>query len=482
MTRSFFAITVLTLAILGFIVAGWCGLHQDEALFLKAIYSPSNCQFSIKHGKIALMIMPYVGALKAAIYTVYLKVAPVTPLSLRLPMIVLLCGFTLLMIRLWCRLARLEIVAIVIAFASFHPIFVLTIVLDWGPVAFQLLLTSLGLHAWRRGWYGLVGLCAGLMIWDKAVAVWVLTGVTVSAAIFYRQELRKVLGWRFFTGLVIGALPYLYYYWKMRQIVIATQAHLSSGGLYDKVMALRGTLDGSAMLSYLFRTDARPGQVGLLIFLLLVMLAAITHPRRITGFFALAMAIPLTLMLFTTGAGGSAHHHMLVWPLLSCFICTALQPLRWPRWIFITTAACVLLLQIAAWHPYFVAAKSNGPRREWTDASTKVVAYLQQPGVCKGGVYALDWGFSDNLNALGAGKYFVDSAADQWWLNPLPVSEQARAVQRAEKRDACLIEWADGDPFFPGSKDAVKSHLEHRKQMIFNDGHGNPSIRLWIDQ
>ncbi len=472
------AASLFGLFVLGWIVAGWCGLHQDEALFLKAIDDPAGCAFSIGKGNIALMIMPYVGTLKAALYLPYLKIVPVTPFALRLPMLFSLVAIAGLSLRFWLGLGSFSAVLLTAILFIAHPLFVLPIVMDWGPVALQLLLSTLLLFAVRGTAHLWVGILAGLMVWDKAVAIWVLAAVVVSAAIFYPARARRFFHWRVAVGFLLGAAPYLYFRWQVPHAMSDLRTELVSDELWPKLFAARHSLDGSAMLGYLFPVDPPPTLHGIVASVALLAVAGIAVRRRLPAFFWTATAMALGAMMLTGGAGGSIHHHVLVWPLLAAAACTTLAALPQPRWAVAIAFAFLAFSQLSAWVPYFQAA-AVGPRREWTDVTSQVAAELARPGACPGGVFALDWGLTDNLTALGRGRYRVLMGADDWWRPELPPEQRTRAAARAADSQTCLLEWADGPPYFPGVRAAADAALRERTSRVFLDRRQRPIIRLF---
>jgi len=477
--RWVFAATLSALIVLGWIVANWCGLQQDEALFLKAIDDPARCAFSIRKGRIALMIMPYVGTLKAALFVPYLKLVPADVFTLRLPMILLVPVLAGLSLWFWSRLASGGVVVLTAVLVIAHPHFTLPVVLDWGPVGLQLLFTLLAFHAYRTHSFAAVGFLAGLMVWDKAVAVWVLAGVSGSAVIFYRARLWPFLHWRPMAAFGFGASPYIYYRLAERNAMANFRTDIDFASVGPKIDSLAGTLDGAAMATYLFPLPFGQPTGGLFYVFAALAVLGFAVRRRLPAFFWAATLAALAAMLVTGGAGGSVHHHVLVWPLLGAAICTTLAALPLPRWSYFAAFGLLAVLQFNVWTLYWQGAEL-GARREWTDATTPVAAHLSQPGVCPGGVWALDWGFGDNLTALGRGRYRVITIADEWWRPELPPAEIAKAAQRAADPQACLIEWADGaDPFFPGIRAAAGPVLTARPSRIFLNRRQQPTIRLY---
>ena len=472
------AASLLGLFVLGWVVASWCGLHQDEALFLKAINDPAGCAFSMFHGKVALMIMAYVGTLKAALYVPYLWLVPLSPFTVRFPLMLALVVIAGLSLRFWLRFGSASAVALTAILFIAHPLFVLPIVMDWGPVGLQLLLSTLLLYAVSRNALFGAGLLAGFMVWDKAVAVWVLSAVVASAAIFYPAHLRRFFHWRLAVGFLLGAAPYLYFRWKVPHAMSDLRTELAVSEIWPKLLAARHSLDGSAMLGLLFPVDEPSTHYGIVASLALLALAGLVVRRRLPAFLWAATALALGAMMLTGGAGGSIHHHVLVWPLLAAAACSTLAALPRPRWAVVLSCAFLAYSQLSAWVPYFQAA-ALGPRREWADVTTQVAADLARPGACPGGVFALDWGLTDNLTALGRGLYRVPMAADDWWRPELPPVQQARAAARAADPQACLLEWADGPPYFTGIRAAADAALRERTSRVYLDRRRRPIIRIF---
>ncbi len=469
---------LLGLFVLGWVVAGWCGLHQDEALFLKAIDDPAGCAFSIFQGKVALMIMPYVGTLKSALYVPYLKWVPLSPFAVRLPLLLALIAIAGLSLRCWLGFGSVSAVALTAVLFIAHPLFVLPIVMDWGPVGLQLLLCTLLFFAVRRNLLFAAGLLAGLMIWDKAVAIWVLAAIVAAAAIFYPTRLRRFFHWRVAVGLVLGGGPYLYFRWKVPQAMSDLRVELAPAEIWPKLLAARSSLDGSAMLGFLFPVDAPPLLYGILASVAVLAIGGVALRRRLPAFFWTATTLALGAMMLTGGAGGSIHHHVLVWPLLAAAACSTLAALALPRWAVAGALAFFAFSQISAWVPYFQAA-AHGARREWTDVTTLVAVDLSRPGACPGGIFALDWGLTDNLTALGHGRYRMRMAADDWWRPELPADQKAGVAARAADPSACLLEWADGPPYFSSVRSAADAALRERPSRVFLDRRKRPMIRLF---
>jgi 4-amino-4-deoxy-L-arabinose transferase-like glycosyltransferase len=130
------------------------GLYYDEVNFVNAAQgAPDNTFIYAKLGPIPLLIMPYLGALKAWIYAPIFYLFKVSPLTIRLP-VILLAAVTLLILY---RAVRHTIGAlwdaIVVSIMAVDPANLFLSRLDWGPTVlmhfFQALILAL-LFSYRR--------------------------------------------------------------------------------------------------------------------------------------------------------------------------------------------------------------------------------------------------------------------------------------------------------------------------------------------
>src|SRR5260370_10371217 len=186
-----------------FIAPGWCllpypGLHNDELLFAAPqFHLPAAALFEVTifHHSVPLMFLTYLGALKAWLYAPVLALFEPSYVSVRLP-VLLLGGFTVwLVIRVleWMHGRRAAWIGGLLL--ATDPMFILTTCFDWGPVALQhfwlvaglLLVLKFAVSTNPLALFCGFG-CFGLGMWDKALFIWVLGGVVVSAVgVFHRE-------------------------------------------------------------------------------------------------------------------------------------------------------------------------------------------------------------------------------------------------------------------------------------------------------
>ena len=309
--------------------------------------------------KIPFMVMSYTGALKTWIYAGLFQFLAPTEWSVRIP--VLLMGVAVIWLTwIWVRrVAGARAAAIATALLATDTIFLLTNNFDWGPVALQHLLLMGGLVAFQmwilKGSLNNLALAFflwGLGMWDKALLGWLLTALGVASLVVYPRELlrriRPLPGLVAMASFLLGALPFVWYNIARPGETATTNVRFTAEGISQKVTALRRTIDGSTLFGYMVYNDAGPdkrvprtrieGAVPAAIaehlgdhrtnwmlpawILAVVCFAALwgSPAWRLLLFLLIAISVGWAQMAFTKGAGGAAHHVILLWPFPVAFM------------------------------------------------------------------------------------------------------------------------------------------------------------------
>src|SRR5262245_1590267 len=240
------------------------GIEADEALFASPILLPKTSEYSIRigHSNVALMLMSYLGTLKTWIYKPLLLVFGTGVSAVREPVLLAGAASIWLFYLLVRRAAGERAATIGCVLLATDTLYLLTSVFDWGPVVLQHLLILGGMLSILRFYQdrdrrALAGgfFLFGLAVWDKALALWMLSGLALATAALCVRELRSLLSLRnvaiAIVAFTIGALPFLVYN-------VATQGKTLSGNfrkdfsdLSGKARLLIFTLDGRGLIGYL---------------------------------------------------------------------------------------------------------------------------------------------------------------------------------------------------------------------------------------
>jgi 4-amino-4-deoxy-L-arabinose transferase-like glycosyltransferase len=350
--RAAFCILCAWFILAGLVMIPYPGVQNDEALFGAGIYDPIAVEYrvSIFKRQVPTMLMSYIGAIKIWLYTAIFAIWPPSPYSLRVP-VLLISAFAL---ALSWMLARRTMgtgpATAVAALLATDPIFLLTGVYDWGPVAIQHAALAGGALALVRfhqtGRKSLIALgffAFGLGLWDKALFVWVLAGLGVAALAVTPRQVFKHVSLRTIViaavAFAAGAAPLIRYNGSTGLRTFASNTRYSTGDLDNKIRVLRGTLNGHALLGYITGDlpagpqgqprnaierasvaldDATGGQwtgYGAAALAAAVLLLPFAGPLRRAGLFALVFCVVAWVqMAFNYDTGGGSHHIVLLWP------------------------------------------------------------------------------------------------------------------------------------------------------------------------
>jgi 4-amino-4-deoxy-L-arabinose transferase-like glycosyltransferase len=179
------------------------GLHYDEILFVNAATGePTNGLFvSRRILGVPVMLMSYIGALKAYLYYPIFKLAGVSPATIRAPVIAL----TLLTLGVSYAVARYSfgrsLSALFVLTMAVDPALATLTTLDRGPVALMLLLKLaallFGLRAIGTGsprYFWGMSIACFLGVFDKLNFIWFVLALVVAGVVFFRTELAAA--WR----------------------------------------------------------------------------------------------------------------------------------------------------------------------------------------------------------------------------------------------------------------------------------------------
>ena len=462
---------------LGLAVIPYPGIQNDEALFAAPLYAPKYSQAEIQIGKkhVPIMLMTYLGTLKTWLYSPWLRHWAPSTMSVRLPVLLAGAGtvwlFYLLLLRVSGARAALAGAALLATDVSF----LLTTCYDWGPVALQHLLLVSGVllivkfhqdgdrRAFAGGFFVL-----GLGLWDKSLFLWALAGLGAASLLVFPREVRRHLSGRRIVlaafCFLLGALPLVVYNVESHGGTFGAYTSLSLKDFGNKLFVLERTLDGSVLMGYITGEDwmdhprspssrlehfsiwlhAKTGdhRRGLNWFAFLLALALIpflwrSAAGRSLRFSAVLLLVAWLQMALTTGAGGSAHHSVLLWPFPLFLIAIAFSeiskrlPRRWGLSILATVVVAMIAQNLLVYNQHLAQFIRNGEGSAWTDAIDSLSKRLAQLGPRQ--IYVIDWGMLDSLRLLTKGRLLLNEAS--YPLNLPAPPEDGRAVLTAEISD-----------------------------------------------
>ena len=387
------------------------GLQADEALFAHGVWERGVVElFTRVFGlRIALMQMPYLGAMKSILYQPIFAWLGASAAVVRLPMVLAGAGTVALTFLLLWRLRGEGAAWIGGALLAADPTFLFTTRCDWGPVALERLFAVGGVLLFAQGRLGWGAFLFGLALWNKTTFVWTLMGLAAGMMVAYRSRLRvrpAALGFALLC-FAIGAYPWIRYNVRSHGGTAKVAAHFDASDLGGKLRLLHTSLRGEALYGYLVRDrDVRPWPRATITAWLLMaaVIAAAVYRDLLALFFITVMASAWLAMAFTDGGGASAHHVVLLWPWPHCIIALAAARQR----IFLPVAMAGVLMGAGVIVRHYALLDRFGADPPWSDAIYPLVARVEaeQPR----GVFGTDWGILDQTLLLTQGAMPLEVA------------------------------------------------------------------------
>ena len=176
------------------------GLYMNELDFVNAAQgAPDNTMIYMRLGPVPLLVFPYIGALKAWIYTPIFGLFGVSALTIRLP-VILIAAVTLL---IFYQLMRAKLGAVWATIAvwimAVDPANLFPSRLDWGPTVLMHLFQAAILALWfsyrdkPQLWKPvLIFICFGLGFFDKFNFVWLILAFVIGISLCYADSLKNI--------------------------------------------------------------------------------------------------------------------------------------------------------------------------------------------------------------------------------------------------------------------------------------------------
>ncbi len=357
----------------------------------------------------------------------------------------------------------------------------------------------------------------GLALWDKAIFIWILSGLTLAAVALFRRELAHALTLRHLAvalaAFLAGASPLIIYNLH-HGCSTFRNARYSTAGLHGKLYVLRSSLDGSSLFGYLtrepdgFQRAEPPNRFervvvsladaaghprrnlmipALAVSLLLLPLIRGSAASRASCFALVAMLVAWPQMAFNQGTGGSTHHVVLLWPFPHLMVAAVLAEAtsrlrRTGAWLLAAAAATLSGSSLLVTNQHLADLIRYGTGGVWSDAIEPLAQRLLRSEA--GTVVTIDWGMLDSLRLLGRGRL------------PLYQADDLAAKDSLGADDRRVLEWLLGlpNPVFvghtsreevrPGSAARIAAHaatLGYSRQLLYTicDRHRRPIFEVF---
>jgi 4-amino-4-deoxy-L-arabinose transferase-like glycosyltransferase len=422
------------------------GLQYDELLFVNAALGNSHAYHGFIYSEslgIPTMLMPYIGALKAWLYTPVFAVFGVSVDSIRVPAVLLAGVALVLAVLLIYRLLGLGVAVALAVLLATDPVYGAVSRADWGPIVLSALLRITALlcyfgflrrHSVRYLWLLAAALLLGLF--NKLDYGWFIAALGVAALVVHHRELIEITRSRRIAVLLPVAVFVAVFAAAFVTLILpvmqlpTTDAPVSLGTRITEVENLfRVTVNGTAVYQYMTGSIlSHSTLMGWMFPWILIgsVLVAVWYlaqgMRRKLGdpLREAASTTTFFLILFVVIVAGII---MLLWPLptllATCLLAVALRiPIRTGRAAVVTVLAialgALLVTQVRTTIAYVHAYRD---RRHWTSIWTPEI-YAAARAVARSApnvesIITADWGLGTQIFALG-GEAVRDRFTDEW--------------------------------------------------------------------
>jgi 4-amino-4-deoxy-L-arabinose transferase-like glycosyltransferase len=496
------------------------GIEADEALFAQGVYRPRGDIYSIHIGRsnVPIMLMSYLGALKSIVYGPVLRNLGVGLHTLRIPMLLAGTISVWLFFLLLRRVAGERAALIGCVLLACDPMYLLTSCFDWGPVALQHLLTIGGALALiyffqerRDGALAAAAFLFGLALWDKALAVWIISGLGIAGILTFPRQIFAALSGRRVCIAVLafcaGALPLILYNANNHWETFNGNFQRDIASVPRKAAFLVHSATGSGLFNWLTADDYQtphPHEPTALLEKASARISAVAgHPRnalllygfilslllapfagrkalRLIAFGLAAMGIAWIQMAINRETGGSIHHTILLWPIPQFIIAISFSGAcdRLGRAAIPALAAIVAILGICGalvTNEYFATLVRNGSGPVWSDAIFPLSRYLKDSP--DRWVFAMDWNIAEPLHLLHRGKVLVGAGFEQISKPEMTPADRVLANQMFTNPENLFISHTPAFETFHGYTQKLAEYgtaIGYRRQTLTTiaDSHG----------
>jgi len=411
------------------------GLYYDEVNFVNAaLGAPDNTFIHMRLGTVPLLVMPYMGALKAWIYAPIFRLFGVSVLTIRLP-VILIAAVTLLIFYLAVRRDLGAIWAtIAVWIMAVDPANLFLSRLDLGPIVLMHLFQAAILALWfsyrdkPELWKpALILICFGLGFFDKFNFIWLVSAFVIGICLCYPDSLKNlwVSSPRFARWMAVilvlvalGAALYL----VLPLLLHFHHPTIRATGLQVKWDELVSTFSGFTVADRMFGDAAgiiRFTSTWLIAVDGLLALACLFFPmsdaeareNRKNGFFCLLISFLIFLQIVITPQAGGPHHYSMVFPLpllafasfaRSLYMQLASKNLKRLAALLLGSAAvfvfAVNVHNTTVYLSHFRTNSHYSPR--WSPEIYSLSHYINEHGFEAKRVICVDWGLHNQLHAL----------------------------------------------------------------------------------
>jgi hypothetical protein len=355
-------------------------------------------------------------------------------------------------------------------------------------------------------------------MWDKALAVWMLSGIGVAAMAVFPQRILAVATKRTITrsvlGFALGVFPLLVFNLENQWQTFRGNISRDTSDIPGKARLLMETAKGDGLFGWMFEEQwqtpapraprgpiqeasvrisslaGHPRIHGLFYAFLLAMLLtplARGDALRAILFAVVAMGVAWLEMATNANTGGGIHHTILLWPFPQLVIAVSfaaasrrLGSAGIPALAVVT--AVMVVSGVLVTNEYYFVSFSYGASPVWTDAIIPLSGLLKN--VHAGNVYCVDWGILDGLRYLSHGKLAVQSGSDPIRKPELSPADREPVLHMVTDPGAIFVAHTKDFENFQGTDEKLTKFAAaegYRRDMVavIADSFGRPAFEVY---
>ena len=489
------------------------GLQYDEALFVNAATdggfgSDSTSFVQERLFGVPVLLMDYIGALKAWLYIPIFALFGVSKFTIRAPMVLAFVFSVWLCLILVRRYSNFWIASVAALLFVSEPVFSLMARNDWGPVAIAGLLRVIAVfgvlkvvESGATRWFALATGAMCLGVFNKLdFLLFAIPFIISVVVVFWKTWLfcwtthrRRLIGSLVSLMLSYG-LAYVYMY-RPSQSINQTANGTFIERFRSRIDLIEATFEGRNLTSYMTGSSISSSSrlfVCVLVAVALVCLAEIrawlrAEPREhqqivmakpssgLVLAFLILLSIGVLPTMALTPAVSGPHHVAVMWPMLPLILCfalaNALSHRRRVGLLGVTFLVGVILsIAIAFWTQTMVSKQMATVFRNpelrsaiWSDEPETAAAALAIDSRNEGAVVPViiaDWGIGNQVKAF-IDKSVRESVIDGWpmFLNPTTFNPETVIPMGAQvERNFYLVTHTPGFQIADGTESSAE-HL-----------------------
>lgn len=459
------------------------GLYYDEALFVNAASGGVTDLFVHKRvAGVPVMLMPYIGALKAWLYFPIFKLFGIDLVTIRLPVVLL---GALAMALTW-RYVQQQFGTLAgvlfVLMASVEPSSVFHSRLDWGPTALMMVFRA-GLLLALTNWFATgerrslkwALIWVGFGLFDKLNFIWIATSALTAGLLVYpdryvqgrvlnKRAMLIWLGWGLLAlGLFVAVLNGL-------GVRLFKEIGISDGGaraaLFFDLLGM--TIRGAGVFAFVIQGDQQIfhlqslalGVVAVVaVFGLVAKLRSGAWPMRRLVYLTLFMLI-LGVQIFLTKKATGPHHFATFAPFWLIFLAVGVAGAVDSIWshsrsfAWMLGAVCVAMVMVTSFKldlTYLASFRQAGINPFWEPTSSSLITETLESNKDVKTVVTVDWGIGTNVQALSNNRLKV---IDLWPMFNEELNERSLNWIRTEFIDqgAAFVVHVKGREAFPATR------------------------------